>query len=70
MAAGEKVLCAEAQRAVKQGGTAHKLSKRELEVLHCITQGLTNGQSGERFGISPKAVDCPQRLRLHLVKLR
>jgi two-component system response regulator NreC len=32
------------------------LSKRELQVLESVAQGLTNAQIGERLGISPKTV--------------
>lgn len=32
------------------------LSRRELQVIECVAQGLTNTQIGEALGISPKTV--------------
>lgn len=32
------------------------LSKRELQVLECVAKGMTNTQTGEALGISPKTV--------------
>jgi DNA-binding NarL/FixJ family response regulator len=28
-----------------------------VEILHCLTQGLSNGQIGTRLHVSPKTVD-------------
>lgn len=33
-----------------------KLSKRELQVIECVAQGLTNSEIGATLGISPKTV--------------
>ncbi|HEY9346853.1 MAG TPA: helix-turn-helix transcriptional regulator, partial [Inquilinus sp.] len=33
------------------------LTTRELEILECLTQGLSNGQIGARLHVSPKTVD-------------
>ncbi len=33
------------------------LTTREVEILHCLTQGLSNGQIGARLHVSPKTVD-------------
>jgi len=33
------------------------LTTREVEILHCLTQGLSNGQIGTRLHVSPKTVD-------------
>jgi DNA-binding NarL/FixJ family response regulator len=34
----------------------HQLSRREIQVLEYVAQGLTNPEIGERLGISPKTV--------------
>ena len=33
------------------------LTPRELEILHCLTLGLTNGGIGTKLHVSPKTVD-------------
>ncbi|MEM8750463.1 MAG: response regulator transcription factor [Pseudomonadota bacterium] len=37
--------------------SGQKLTQRELEVLHCISRGLTNGQMAEHLSVSPKTID-------------
>jgi DNA-binding NarL/FixJ family response regulator len=57
VAAGVTVVCAATQTALDQSFGNQKLSTRELEVLQCISHGLTNAKIAERLGISPKTVD-------------
>lgn len=43
--------------AAKDDETAAALSPREYQVLNCIAQGLTNSQTADKLGISPKTVE-------------
>lgn len=57
IALGERVISAGAQAAIDAASSREPLSKRELEVLQNIANGLTNSKIAERLSISPKTVD-------------
>lgn len=54
---GERVISEQASEAIAEGRPGDTLSKRELEVLQGIANGLTNAGIAERLSISPKTVD-------------
>lgn len=54
-AAVEALAAAPTVRAVDAKGSA-LLSKRELEVVHCLAQGLTNREIAERLGLSQHTI--------------
>lgn len=59
--AGQTILAPEAMMALMQSKTrspklGHNLSKRELEVLALLVEGLSNREIGERLTISPATV--------------
>lgn len=45
-----------ASESERNDSSLDRLSKRELQVLECVAQGLTSVQIGEALGISPKTV--------------
>jgi NarL family two-component system response regulator LiaR len=59
--AGQTILCSEATKALMNANTAatelgHDLSKRELEVLALLVEGLSNREIAQRLSISPATV--------------
>lgn len=54
---GERVISAQATEMIADEAPGEVLSKRELEVLQGIANGLTNAGIAERLSISPKTVD-------------
>ncbi len=55
--AGEFVTCPATEEQLQGTNPAPNLSNRELEVLKCIAEGLTNPKTAQRLNISPKTVD-------------
>ncbi len=55
--AGECVTCPATAAQMREPHASANLSHREIEVLNCIADGLTNAKSAERLNISPKTVD-------------
>ena len=54
---GQVTLAVDNEKAKELVELGDSLSKRELEVLQCIANGLTNAGIAERLSISPKTVD-------------
>ena len=57
MARGKRVIAPEIAAAVKAAKVPVGLTAREIEVLHGIARGLSNGQIADALGVSPKTVD-------------
>ena len=54
---GERVISTAAGQQISTENSGEALSKRELQVLQGIANGLTNSGIAERLSISPKTVD-------------
>ena len=63
IAAGERVLSPEIERALADEPAPPEFTPRQLDVLGAITRGLTNAEIGRMLGISADAV------RQHVIKV-
>ena len=63
IAAGERVLSPEIERALADEPAPPEFTPRQLDVLGAITRGLTNAEIGRMLGISAAAV------RQHVIKV-
>ena len=57
MAGGARVMASEIAPYVGESASIPTLTSRELQVLHGIAKGYSNGQIGDMLGVSPKTVD-------------
>jgi DNA-binding NarL/FixJ family response regulator len=54
---GKSVISEAAEGMLQAGQQFEQLSKREIEILNCISRGFANNRTAEHLGISPKTVD-------------
>jgi DNA-binding NarL/FixJ family response regulator len=56
VAAGEKVFSAEIEQTVKEEPAVPNFTKRQMDILHSVTRGLTNAEIAKQYGISTDGV--------------
>ena len=57
IASGRRIVGAGADDILARSAESGALSRREIEVLHCIARGLSNSGIADHLSISPKTVD-------------
>ncbi len=56
VASGEKVFSAEIEQTVKEEPAVPNFTKRQMDILHSVTRGLTNAEIAKQYGISTDGV--------------